>query len=199
MPYRKPTLSRRRVLAGAAGLFAGGGAYALVGITPAAAVTADLTIPDETYSATDAEEIYTPVIEVSIDWSYSSVENAAQVMLAVLVDDDLAESTIMSNVAAPDDSGTDSLIAPAVASRQHDSQDWQPANNASVSQAISVTIMMEVRDTDGNTLVADEVTTDTTITVEDTGQAYTASLGGTGDIGYRMTENGEVLDGTTTQ
>jgi len=55
-----------------------------------------------------------------------------------------------------------------------------------------------VRDPDGQTLVADEAMTDTTITVEDTGQAYSASLGGTGDIGYRMTENGEVFDGTTT-
>jgi len=56
-----------------------------------------------------------------------------------------------------------------------------------------------VRDPDGQTLVADEVTTDTTVTVKDTGRAYSTTLSGTGDVGYQMTENGEVLEGTTTQ
>lgn len=180
-------LTRRTALAGLGGLLAGGGTYAVVGIGPVAGVAADgLSIEDGTYSGTDAEELYSPVINVDAAWSYEGADQAAQVMLALLFDGGIGTTKTLPTDGTTDGETTP-LSAPVVASRNWDSSQFQPANGETVTQDVVTELRLEVRDADGETIVKDAVTQTVPITVEDTGVATTATLDATGSVSFQKT------------
>lgn len=180
-------LTRRKALAGLGGLFAGGATYAVVGVGPVAGVAANgLSISDGTYSGTDAETLYSPVIALDATWSYSGADAAAQVMLALLFDGGIGTTKTLPTDGT-EDGETTPLSAPVVASRQYDSAQFQPANGEAVTVDVPTELRLEVRDSAGETIVKDAASQTVPITVEDTGVAQTASVGGSGSVEFAQT------------
>ena len=181
-------LTRRRVLAGVAGLGAGGLTYAAVGLSPVrAAVAADgLDVSDAQYDAPDGQ-LHSPHLAVQAAWSFEGADNAGQVMTALLVDGGLL-TTATSEVAGPSDSGRHEMGGVLVDSRTVDSAMWQPPDGGEVSETVAVELRLEVRDGGGATLAKDAVSEDVTITVTDAGPTTTATLSGSGDVSFVPTE-----------
>jgi hypothetical protein len=191
------SLSRRRVLAGAAGLGSAAVAYATVGLSPVRAqVSADgLDIADAQYAATGGS-IYSPRLSVDAAYAYEGVEQASAVMVACLVDGGLLASAVVDGVAAGSDSGRRTLAAPLVESRTVDSEMWTvPDGQAEVARTVTVEARLEVRGSGGETLAKDSAATDVTITITDAGPRVTATLSGTGEMSFLPTEGGTPVSG----
>jgi hypothetical protein len=178
-------VSRRRLLAGLGGLAAGTGAYLTVGASPVLArVSADgLAVEDDSYAAPNGD-LYSPRLAVDVSYTYEGVDDAAAVMLALLVDGGLVTSTVIEDVTAGSDTGTETLAGPVVASRAWTTGDWQPPTDSEVSHDIVAELRLEVRDTTGATLVKDSASDTATITVSDAGPVATATLSGDGDVSF---------------
>ena len=180
-------LTRRKALAGLGGLLAGGTTYAVVGVGAVAGVTADaLSIEDGTYSDTDAQNLYSPVISVDATWSFSGADRAAQVMLALLFDGGIGTTKTLPTDGT-EDGETTPLSAPVVASRNWESAQFKPANGETITRDVATELRLEVRDSQGETLVKDSATQTVPITVEDTGVATTASVGASGSVSFAQT------------
>ncbi len=180
-------VTRRKALAGIGGLLAGSATYAVVGVGPVASAAADgLSIEDGTYSGTDAEDLYSPVIEIDANWSYSGADSAANVMLALLFDGGIGTTKTLPTT-GPEDGETTPLSAPVVASRNWESSQFQPSNGETVTRDVATELRVEVRDPDGQTLAKDSAAQTVPITVEDTGVATTASIGGSGSVEFAQT------------
>jgi len=187
-----PTPNRRELLATGGGLLAGGVAWATVGTdgVRGATVSADsLSIADGQH-ATPGGEVYSPVVQVTAEWSYAAVESAAQVMAALLIGGTLVDDVVTAGTAAPEDTGTTDLSGVVVDSQQWVSGDWDAPADGDVSHNVSVELLFEVRDADGATLASATATDTPTITVSDSGPELSASVGGDGDVAFLETENG---------
>lgn len=106
------SVSRRQVLASGAAAVASGLTYVAVGADPVtASVSADsLSVEDAEYAATDGT-IYSPYLSVDAAYQYGGIENAAAVMVALLIDGGLVDSTTTS---VPGGSGDGTVDVAAV-------------------------------------------------------------------------------------
>lgn len=181
------SLTRRRVLASAGATLAAGGTYLVTGTSPVAAELAatPLAVSDGEYAAPDGS-LYSPHISVRAEWAFEGVDAAARGMVALLIDGGLV-TTETFDVAAPSDSGTTTVAGAVVASRAHDSADWQPTDGP-VEQTVGVEVRFEVRNGSRDTLAKASATDDATIRVTDAGPTLAASVGGDGSVGFVPTE-----------
>ena len=187
---RDASLSRRRVVALLGSTAAAGVTYVTVGTKGVRAqVSADgLAVEDDTYAAPDGE-LYSPRLSVESAWSYEGAEDATQVMVALLVDGTLLESSITDTV-GPSDDGTATLAAPVVESRAWEQGDWSPPADGKVSHEVTVELRLEVRDGAGETLADASAEDSATITVTDAGPSVTATVGGEGHVSFLPSEDG---------
>lgn len=190
-------MNRRTLLAGTASLAAGGVAWATVGwsVAPARAQVSagGFDIADASYAATGGD-IYSPHLSAELAYEYEGADDAAAVLVAILVDGSLLASEVVEGVAAPADSGRETLAAPLVQARTIDESMWTAPDGGEVSHTLTVEGRLEVRDSGGATLAKDSLATDVTVTVSDAGPAMTATLSGTGDVSFVPVEGGTPTD-----
>jgi len=185
------SVTRRRILATTGGLLAGGVTLQTVGMTgvQAEVTTGGLSVSDGSIAATDGT-VYSPVLEVSVDYAYEGVGSATQCMVALMVDGTLLISTILEGVTAPADSGSHTLSAPIVESRAYTSEDWNAPDGSEVSHDVAVEARLEVRDSSGKTKANAKSSDTVTITVSDGGAAVDSAVGGGGSVSF-MTDTPE--------
>jgi hypothetical protein len=196
MPRQLPdrgvsTPTRRELLATAAGLGAGGVTWATIGtrgVRGATISTDGLSVADASYAAPNGE-LFSPVVQVDAQWAYEGIDRAAQVLVALLLDGSLVDDVVTTGTAAGADDGVTPLSAPVVDSSAWASADWQ-ATDGDVSHDVTVSLLFEVRDVDGETLASDTAKDTATVTVTDAGPAANASVGGDGTVVFLESADG---------
>lgn len=184
------SLTRRRVLASAGSLAAGGAVLLGSSTSATASVTSTpLSVTDGSYDAPDGT-LYSPHIRVRAEFAFEGVDAATRGMIALLIDGGLVTSTTV-DVVAPADSGTATVAGAVVDARAHDSADWQPTDGP-VEKTVSVEIRFEVRDSNNDVLANASASDSPTIRVTDAGPTLAADVGGDGSVGFLDEEGGTV-------
>lgn len=178
------SVSRRQVIASGAAAVASGLTYVAVGADAVtASVSADqLSVGDAQYAATDGT-IYSPYLSVDAAYQFAGIEDAAAVMVALLIDGGLVD-TETTAVAGGSDDGAAGLSAAVVDSRAWASSDWTAPDGGAVSHDISVEVRLEVRNADRDVLAKASASDTPTVTVEDAGPSQTATIGGSGSVSF---------------
>jgi len=174
------TLNRRRVLAGAGTLAAGGlGVVALGGDARAQVDVEGLQIPDASFTS----EQVTPAVAVDIGYNYDVGTAPVQALgftLAVggtVIAEDRLETTRSTL------SETTTLQGRVTDSDAWGSDDFAPAVGEEINRDLSVSVTFDVLESDDTVIVGDTASTTATVTIAHPQEtSYTATVGATGEI-----------------
>lgn len=194
--------TRRRVLAGGASLLSAGAGVAVLGgsegTARAAEVSSDgLNVNGAHYDAPDGQ-LYSPRIDVDATWSFEGCDAATGIMVALLMDGGMTDSTTLA-IPGPSGSGTTAVGAPVADSRNWDAEEWTPPDGGTVEHTVAVRVAFEVRDDANDTLATAEATDDVPISVDDAGPTRVASVGGSGSVTFVPEQGDEPVSGNATQ
>lgn len=181
----QPSLTRRRVLgglAGVAGTAATGGVLLTRGSQSArASIAVDgLTVPDASFT----KEAVTPELSLSVDYSFDVGSGAgvdSVVLTATVGGDAIATETLNTSMTSADT--TAELSGPIADSSAWSATDFEPAIGESVDRSLTIGVSIEVRDGTGDVLASDAVETTAAVSVTHPQESKrTASIGATGEV-----------------
>lgn len=174
------SLSRRRLIGGAATLLTAGGTLVVVGDPAAAQVTVD------DFAVSDAEltsEAATPVVDVTAAFEYDAgtqpvraLRFALSVGGSVIASDELVTDSTMND-------GTTTLSGRVTDADAWTTDDFAPEVASSVSRELTIGLKFEVLDGEDSVIVSDTATDAATVVVSHPQESqYVAEVGGRGSI-----------------
>lgn len=182
-----------RSIAAACGL-AAGGAYLLDHQRPARARIAvqGLQIPDRAYSAPDGN-LHAPWLDVDATYAFGGVPDAAEVVCLLMVADEQILALERADVSGPDGSGSVSIAGDVTEADAYSPSEFTVSEDgARVEVPISVSVMCQVRNSDGQTQVRATDQTDVVVTVQNEGETVTSAVqvGGSGRVLWQESADG---------
>lgn len=174
------TLSRRQAIAGGSALLAAGGTLVWVGDPVRAAVSVDeLTIPDASFERDDLD----PVVAVTAGYEYDVGTTAVSALRFELVVDETVVASEQLRTDEPTLSGETELSGRIADSDAWALADFAPAIGETLERDLTVTLRFAVLGSDDSAIVSDSASETVTVTVaHPQDSAYTASVGGEGEI-----------------
>lgn len=184
--------TRRQTVGGIATLLAGGGAVALAPGQARGATIGDVSVADATHES-ETGELYTPWLDLSAGYQYTTNDAPAMVRLLLLVGPPKNQEILQMverDVSSTTGEGSVDLAGKVIEAPTFDSSDFAVSEpGESVTVTVPFGVVLQVRDADGTTLVDADRQGSVDVTVVHTGSTVDVSMSVSGSVVMQANES----------